>query len=283
MKYYFLIIVCILLSFSCKTINADKVVPIWFTSSTFLDDSKFIYFKAKGNTYNDAYKKIQHESLKIRSILNIVLDKEFVDSNGINYLLYKVKIKDLEAALKIKTDNILFEINKIIKNGDKSLNILEKLAFYNKALEKDFDINKLIFLSQENNIEYEIRSKKLEIENKILETKHRIIFIVEVENDINGIVKSEIINIIHNFGYKTSEIGTVTIRANLVLTDAKLNNNYINKYWSINILLEDLFSSSTKSLLLTGRDSQISEEALDNLIVRSIIKELNKSLPEILP
>ncbi len=124
---------------------------------------------------------------------------------------------------------------------------------------------------------------RADILDKLEFTKAELIFNVTVHGDINNTIKDAIEKEIHKLGFSTSDEGYIYIESTLTLKDVELDNDYVNKFWSLSVSIHSFGEESSNSLSFKGRESQINSDALDEIIVISLKKEIEKNLHTLLP
>lgn len=287
MKKIIIFLALIIIVTSCTSTKVDNSLePLWFDDSyEYLSSSKYIVFKAKGSTITEAYNIIKQDADYLSNYIEPKKEKEYTNNNGYTYLIYSIKKSDLESAFKSQINEIYSSFTKYVVDGDSTSSILDKLSFYEKALflyKKVIPIEEFaksldIYIDSNNKFNLD------DINQKITFTREQIVFTVNVDGDINGSIKSLISQELHKKGYKTSLDGIIVIDAKLNLNPVKLNNEYVNKYWDLQLTIGNIYGDNRESLSFNGRESQITNDSLDQLIVRVASKKILDSLVTILP
>ncbi len=286
MKIYYLIITLILFNSCVTTTENISLEPLWYSDSfSFLSESKHIVFKASGYSFSEAEEVITRDSDYLSDYLLPQKEKEFVNSEGIHFLLYSIKKSDLQLVLKKLIDENDTEISNVMRQGDQTSNLIEKYGFYNKALVLYENIEDIKYIAQREsiNIEYDFETINKEIQDKISFTRKEVVFNVKVIGDIDSIIETGIINELHRLGFQTSRDGSVVLETALVLNDVKLDNDYLNKFWSVSVSLQNLYGESNESLIFKGRESHLTEESLLQLIAKIVTDKIVSDLNVILP
>lgn len=248
-------------------------------------ESQYILFVGKGYNFKIAEDQVLRSAKKYSDFISPKKMDEFSNSKGEIFLLYSIEKSKLTAKMKSKWDNELKNYEEAVEKGDLAGNILQKYSHYKKAIsiyDNFQDINKL-----DKDIKFDLPEELEEDHQFIIEkfnmTSSEIEFSVNVTGDIDNLIKDSIEEELHRMGYITSDNGLVQFNATLTLNDVDLENDYVNKYWSITISLSDFDGYSSKSINFKGRESQLSEGALNQSIARSVVKLVKKSLPSMLP
>lgn len=152
--------------------------------------------------------------------------------------------------------------------ADKALNLLDKYILYNEALE---------LASERNYPEIE------RIENKLIEVKNNLDITVEVISDIQNSLTATARKSVTNKGFKVSDIGYLTLLIEIKTKDVVLENEYYNKFWSLSISLIDAKDNIVDSKSFSGRESQITEDYLNSIILKEAEKRIIKYVKDLLP
>lgn len=160
------------------------------------------------------------------------------------------------------------EIEKLLEEGDLSDDLFNKLMLYKEA--QEVAINK-----NYDDIDY------------INESINELLSIMDIYIDYstysNENLSPFIASIVTGKGYRTNEIGYLTLEVELSGNDAQLDNDYYNKFWNLSVSLIDSRGNIINSDGKSGRVSHISEESLDRLIEKEAKKSLKKILNSMLP
>lgn len=167
-----------------------------------------------------------------------------------------------------KQDQVDDGIQELEKQGDKASNLYNKYIYYIKAYK---------LADQENINEIE----RLEI--KIAEVKESLDITVVVNSDIDNDLSTNVRKYITSKGYIVSDIGYLTVLIELNTKDVELENEYYNKFWNLTVSLKDAKDNIVESNSYSGRESQISADYLDGIILKEVEKRVNMSLKDILP
>lgn len=286
MKKLYLFLIIIVLG-SCVTAKVnDTLEPLWFDSSyEYLSSERYIVFTAKGSSLIEAEDKIQRQAEFLKNYIQPVKEKDFFNKNGEVYLLYSIEKSELKSAFFTKIDEYYRLYSQAEMNGDSSSSILKKIKYYKEAYSIYNNMYNIIEFASSVELELDISSKFniTDLQDKINFTKSEVVFAVTVAGDINGAVESVISRELHRLGYTTSNSGIVQIDAELTLTEVDLDNNYVNKYWGFKLSINNLYGDSGESLDFNGRESQIDNDALNQLIIRVISSKIIATLKEIIP
>lgn len=286
MKFYYLLITIILLN-SCVTITEKNTLePLWYSDSfSYLSESKHIVFKASGYSFSEAEDIIISESVYLSDFLLPQKVKEFVNSDGIYFLLYSIEKSDLQLVFEKLINDVDVDISNNMRQGDLTSNLIEKYSFYNKALILYESIENILSISNREliNLEFDFETVNKNILDSISFTLNEVAFNVNVSGDIDGVIEAGIKSELHRLGFQTSKDGSVILDTILVLKDVSLDNNYINKFWSVSIALQDLYGESNGSLTFKGRESHLTEESLLQLIAKIVTDRIVSDLNTILP
>jgi len=285
MKKYIKLITILLILNSCVTTNtSSSKPPLWFSDpSLFYSENKVIVFISKGESLEVAENLIEEQSAYLSQYITPTKEKHFIDKSNNNYLLYTIKKSELKSIFDNKLEYLNNEIEKQIRTGDRASNILDKYSEYKLGLTFIRHVEDIINIAVKEDIKV-INNMSISLLNqKIAAVSNELIFTVNFKGDIDGILKTEVESTLHQLGYGTSENSSIIIRGELILKEANLKNDYINKYWTLNLYLEDYYGDSKKSVTFKGRDSQLSEEGLNQLILDSATKKIRESLKQLLP
>lgn len=287
-KLLFLLLTVILAScVSTKESNTESVneEPYWFNDTlTEVSGRDKIIFKAFGKSSFAAEKIILEQSEYISGYIKPVKEKEFISGDGSCYLLYSVDKGELSKILSDKINTMYSDIKKNVSEGDLSYNILEKYSSYSAAMNLFSKIDNLLTLAEKDRVIVKIKNEvqRSDVEILLTVTKKELVFNVVVKNDINSIIRTGIERDLHNSGFSTSPNGNLIIEGELVLEDADLGNGYLNKYWSFTLNIKDYYDESLSSFLFTGRESQLSSEALNQTIAGMVLKKSRESITSLL-
>lgn len=287
MKVISLLLSAFLLLGCVTTQEAPKQsVPDWFNDpySVYSSD-EYILYTGSGNGSLEAEYDAKRQGEKFRDVIEPVLLEEYSGEGSKIYVLFGIKISELNDNLNGKYNELYNLYFDEVLKGDSTSNILQKYSLYKKALkiyDQILDMEKYspeVVFNVEGDDEFDIEflNEKFEFTGKQIE------FSVNVTGDIDSLIKDSITEELHRLGYVTSESGIVQFNGKLTLKNALLDNDYINKYWSITLSISDIDGYSSKSLTFKGRESQLSEEALNQSIARSIVKHVRESLNSMLP
>lgn len=286
MKKIYPILILILLMSCISTKEESNIIPLWYSDSyENTSTSKSLVFKAEGNTKEQAEEIIKKDTEFLKKYILPTKEKEFINKSGYTYLIYSINKSELKSILQ-KDINVIYSSYQILENdGDKTSGILNKIKLYKQAFDKYSEVEKIEDFAK--SLEISMDNKEMfnlsDMENKIKFTQEQIVFSVNVEGDINGSLKSLISRELNKKGYKTSMDGIIVIDAILTLTPAKLNNDYVNKFWDLQLSISNFYGDSSDSLSFNGRESQINNDSLDQLIVRVVSEKILGSLTDILP
>lgn len=152
--------------------------------------------------------------------------------------------------------------------GDKALNLLDKYILYKDALD----------LAERRSYPESDR-----IEDKLIEVKNNLDITIEVDSDIENSLNATVRKNVTNKGYKVSDIGYLTLLIEIDTKDVELENEYFNKFWSLSISLVDVKGNIVDSKSFSGRESQITEDYLNSIILKEVEKRINKYVKDLLP
>lgn len=290
MKYFKFICLFFILS-GCvtnETVNEsnEQGTPLWVSDPySLLSQGEYIAFLGRGKTFKSAEDQAKRAAKDYIDYIDLNLEKELLDDDGDYYLLYSISIEELEENLRQTWSSMVEDYISNVDMGDSTSNILQKYSHYKSAIEIYNNFSVINEIDPE--IEFEIPDSIEEDHEFVVEnfnfTDKEIEFSVNVEGDIDNLIKDSIKEELHRLGYGTSENGLIQFNANLTLSDVDLDNSYINKFWSISLSISDLDGYSSKSIVYKGRESQITDEALNQSIARSVVRHIQESLIKMLP
>lgn len=285
-KIYYLLITILIFNSCISTTGNKSEEPLWYQDSfSYLSESKNIIFKASAFTYELAEQQILEDSKYLSEYSIPKKVKEAVTSEGIYYLLYSIEKYDFQLELEKSINIYNLKITNSLRQGDKTSNLMEKFTLYNEGLDlvKKISAIKSIAEKESLNVQYNSEITEEQIQEKMNLARNEIFFNVKVTGDIDGILESGLVNELHKLGYRTSSDGSVILDTVLILRDVDLDNGYLNKFWSVTVNLQDFYGESNKSLTYKGRDSQLNEESLKQLIAYLVIDKIVEDLNTILP
>lgn len=291
MKFINLLLIVLMLGACASTkpkaeTGSGVDTPYWYKHPyREYSESQYILFVGKGYNFEVAKDQALRSAKRYNDYIQPKKIDEFSNSKGEIFLLYSIEKSKLTEKMKAKWDKELKNYEEAVEKGDTAGNILQKYSHYKKAMSVFDEMHKLNTLDKDIqfNLPEEMKEDHQFIIEKFNMTSSEIEFSVNVAGDIDNLIKDSIEEELHRLGYITSDNGLVQFNATLTLNDVDLENDYINKYWSITISLSDFDGYSSKSLNFKGRESQLSEGALNQSIARSVVKLVKKSLPSMLP
>lgn len=260
----------LILLFSCATQNEKLIVPLWYDNpENYISSDKYIILKSYNFTKEEAEADIKLMAENYSGFGELKLQKEYIGNNAV-YLLYTIDKNEIARNINLNFEDKVKSINETIITADKSRDIIEKIKLYTKAkIEIDsfyLDLNtiEIIDLNLITKPIYELN----ELDQLIIKLKDSLSFNVLIYGDINSIVKNNVISELSKLNYKVSNEGYFQIVINLQTEEVTLDNNYFNKYWTIQLEIKDLYESTVYSSTFSGRESQITESSLNQSIAR---------------
>lgn len=153
-------------------------------------------------------------------------------------------------------------------NGDKAVNLYDKYIYYLDAFR----------LAKEDAYEGIER-----IEQKLIEVKDGLDITIVVNSDVHTDLSAVVRKYITSKGFKISDIGYLTVLIELNTKEVELENEYYNKFWNLTVSLKDAKGNIVESKSYSGRESQITEDYLDSVMLAEVEKSIKMSLKGILP
>lgn len=288
MKYIVLFLVVTVFS-SCVSNNTetraqDSSEPLWFSNPySEYSEEDFISILGRGRTYLDAENQAKRAGSKYLDYVDMELKNELFGQDSVYYLLYVISRNDLNRELDKRWSNITDSFYSSIEIGDSESNILKKYSSYKDAVAYFSKLKGITEIRTDMKIPSELEDEYLFLQDKFKMTNSELEFKVNVIGDIDNLIKDSITEELNKLGYTTSDSGLLELNAALTLNSVDLDNNYINKFWSITLSISDYDGYTSKSLNYKGRESQLSDEALNQSIARSVVKNIKESLIEMLP
>lgn len=161
--------------------------------------------------------------------------------------------------------NDFSNIEKYLEEAEKEADLFKSYKLYQKAINEARKVN------------YPLE----EIEFKLSELNTLLDVAVEYNSNLDQDLSEFITGEISKLGYKTSDIGFLTLNVELTTDSVILKNDYYNKIWNITVTLLDSKNSVINSEFYSSRESQISEEFLDTTIVLESQKVLKKLIQKV--
>lgn len=178
----------------------------------------------------------------------------------------KMGIEIDEPQVNIQSSKDYSEIESLIEAGNSESDLYKSYKILKKAKEQA--------ISEDYPLD--------EIEPRLRELEEIVDISVEFYSGINTDLTSFIEGEINNRGFNARDNGLLTLSVELITEPVSLNNEYYNKVWYLSIKLLDSKGTVIETEYFNARESQISDENLDTMIIFEAKKELKKLIKKVL-